>query len=183
MAEFPLLRVALKDGRTVSIRHAIGSDVPRLQKFVEAYMLDGEGQTLEHDEFKVTMERQWQRLTDSLKNPKEILLLAEFDGNLVGKIDFQINKSKRSAHTGEFGMAVLEKWRNSGIGTALLQALLDWAQSNQFIEKINLHVLSSNNRAIALYRKFGFSEEGRQMREIKYADGSYLDNIAMARFV
>lgn len=71
MAEFPLLRVALKDGRTVSIRHAIGSDVPRLQKFVEAYMLDGEGQTLEHDEFKVTMERQWQRLTDSLKNPKE----------------------------------------------------------------------------------------------------------------
>lgn len=183
MAEFPAVKHILKNGSTISLRHAIGSDVPGLQKFVEAYMLDGEGQMLDHDEFRITVERQWERLTAMLLNPAELLLLAEFQGNLVGKIDFHRGRRRRTAHCGEFGLAVTKSWRGQGIGSLLLNSLITWAEPNEHIEKINLHVLSTNERAINLYKKFGFTEEGRRCKDIKFEDGSYADDIAMARFV
>jgi RimJ/RimL family protein N-acetyltransferase len=37
-----------------------------------------------------------------------------------------------------------------------------------------------NTRAIALYRDFGFVEEGRLRRRVRTADGEFLDDVAMA---
>jgi hypothetical protein len=54
---------------------------------------------------------------------------------------------------------------------------------NSEIEKINLRVLCSNERAIGIYKKFGFVEEGHCVSEIKYEDGTYVDELLMARFV
>jgi RimJ/RimL family protein N-acetyltransferase len=42
-------------------------------------------------------------------------------------------------------------------------------------------VFAHNARAVALYRKFGFEEEGRRLREYRFADGSWRDDILMAR--
>lgn len=48
------------------------------------------------------------------------------------------------------------------------------------LEKLNLLVLASNDRAISFYKKFGFVEEGRKIREVKIRDGHYDDNILMS---
>ena len=62
-----------------------------------------------------------------------------------------------------------------GVGSALLQALLDWAEDNPHIEKVSLAVFSNNRLGSALYDKFGFLEEGRRVREIKLNDDQYVD--------
>jgi ribosomal protein S18 acetylase RimI-like enzyme len=51
------------------------------------------------------------------------------------------------------------------------------------LEKIKLSVIATNERAIGLYKRFGFQEEGRRLRELKYSNGSYADTILMARIV
>jgi ribosomal protein S18 acetylase RimI-like enzyme len=40
-----------------------------------------------------------------------------------------------------------------------------------------------NDAAIALYRKHGFAEEGRRVREIKLGPGRYTDDLVMYRLV
>ena len=74
-------------------------------------------------------------------------------------------------------------WRGQGIGTALVDAMVSWAISNPRIDKITLDVLASNEGAIHVYSKFGFVEEGRKLKAIKFEDGTYTDDVQMARFV
>jgi RimJ/RimL family protein N-acetyltransferase len=45
------------------------------------------------------------------------------------------------------------------VGTALLQALLEWAESSPVIEKVCLDVFATNEPAIRLYKNLGFIEE------------------------
>ena len=50
------------------------------------------------------------------------------------------------------------------------------------IEKIELQVFASNRPARALYRKFGFRQEGRRVRGRKL-DGKYDDVILMGKLL
>ena len=68
-------------------------------------------------------------------------------------------------------MSISKNYRGIGIGKALLKALLDWAKENPLIEKVSLGVLSTNQRAISLYKQMGFLEEGRLIKEYKLNHG------------
>ena len=57
--------------------------------------------------------------------------------------------------------------RRRGIATALVRAMLDWAEKNGAFH-FSLEVRASNSAAIALYRQLGLREEGRRLRY--YAD-------------
>jgi RimJ/RimL family protein N-acetyltransferase len=64
-----------------------------------------------------------------------------------------------------------------------MQTLIEWAEAHPGIEKLTLGVFATNTRAIALYRKLGFAEEGRQPREVKFGPDDYVDLLLMYRFV
>jgi RimJ/RimL family protein N-acetyltransferase len=70
-----------------------------------------------------------------------------------------------------------------GIGEALLRALLEWSANEPELERVELSVFAHNQRALNLYRKLGFEEEGRALRAFKLADGSYYDDVQMVRWV
>ena len=69
-----------------------------------------------------------------------------------------------------------------GVGSALLQGLIDCADASLGLRRIDLTVFSDNASAIALYRKFGFVEEGRS-RGFALRDGVLADVLHMARLV
>lgn len=80
-------------------------------------------------------------------------------------------------------MGILKEWRSQGIGSALLEGLIGWAKSAPQIEKIGLQVLANNERAIGLYKKFGFQQEGYSPKEVKIGPNEYLDYLHMGLFV
>lgn len=69
-----------------------------------------------------------------------------------------------------------------GIGTALMSELMAWARANAKVGKVELLVRSTNRRAIALYRRFGFVQEGRFIGRVKLPNGRLVDDVAMAWF-
>jgi L-amino acid N-acyltransferase YncA len=81
---------------------------------------------------------------------------------------------------GEFGMLVDRDWRGAGVGSALVQAAIDLARG-QGLHKLCLEVFPHNTAAIALYRKFGFTEEGRRVAQYRRASGELWDSIVMGR--
>ena len=79
---------------------------------------------------------------------------------------------------GEIGMAVAREWRGRGVGSALLAAAIEWAREGG-LHKLSLSVFPHNAAAIALYRKFGFVEEGRRVKHYRRANGELWDALDM----
>ncbi|MCZ6672615.1 MAG: GNAT family protein [Verrucomicrobia bacterium] len=70
-----------------------------------------------------------------------------------------------------------QEW-GKGLGTRVTQAVLDFGFIHLNLQRIYLYVLCSNLRAIAVYRKLGFQEEG-VLRRHQYRDGEYQDVMVM----
>ena len=100
------------------------------------------------------------------------------DGQVVGWCDIVRDERPGMTHIGHLGIGLLPEYRGQKIGPRLLAATIADA-FQKGITRIELEVFASNTRAIALYRKTGFVEEGRK-RNARFVDGVYDDNICMA---
>jgi len=83
---------------------------------------------------------------------------------------------------GEIAMFVAAEARSRGIGTALVGAAIGWAKARP-LHKLTLSVFPQNHRAIGLYRKLGFVEEGYHPRQIRRANGELWDLIDMGLMI
>lgn len=79
----------------------------------------------------------------------------------------------------DLGMLVAQGWRSRGVGSALLEHGLDWAGQQPAAHKVSLYVWPHNERAIGLYRKYGFVQEGVLRRHYRRRDGELWDAIVM----
>ena len=109
----------------------------------------------------------------------DVALVALIDGRVVGQLGFNRFEGRRS-HAGAFGMAVHDDFVGRGVGTALMQALIDQADKWLGLKRLELTVFADNARAIALYERFGFEREGT-LRAYAFRDGALIDALAMAR--
>jgi putative acetyltransferase len=112
-------------------------------------------------------------------NANATRLVAVIDGKAIGMI-FLAREENRRSHVGSIGMAVHDAYAGRGVGTALMQAVVDLAERWWNVRRLELSVYADNDRAISLYERFGFEREGL-MRAYAWRDGEYVDSIAMAR--
>jgi RimJ/RimL family protein N-acetyltransferase len=111
----------------------------------------------------------------------EVHLLAFRGPRLVGHLTIERDRHPVTRHVGSLAIAVAADERGRGIGRRLMRAGLDWAR-DVGIEKVVLSVYPHNEAAIALYRSFGFVEEGRLARHSRKSYG-YEDEILMAVWI
>jgi len=99
-----------------------------------------------------------------------------FDGEeLIGTVTvLQDNRAKTRHRADIFAMYVTPKKQGVGIGKALMEAAITKVKNIEEIEKINLTVTSSNEKAKRLYNKLGFKTFGLEEKAIK-VDGVYFD--------
>ena len=86
----------------------------------------------------------------------------------------------RRRHVGQIGMGVRDDWQGKGVGSALMQAMIDLADKWLNLSRLELEVYTDNEAAIHLYKKFGFVTEGTH-HQFAYRDGVFVDVHAMAR--
>jgi len=119
------------------------------------------------------------RIADSQQD--DYLLVAEVDGRVIGNAGLHAtSRSPRRRHAGSIGMSVIDQFQGKGVGSALMTAILDIADNWLNYRRLELTVYTDNERAIELYRKFGFEMEGT-LREYSYRNGEYVDAYTMAR--
>lgn len=101
-------------------------------------------------------------------------VVAVSGGQVVGMLQVKANRHG----FGEIGMLVDRGWRGRGAGSALVAAAIGLAH-DQSLHKLSLEVFAHNTAAIALYRKCGFVEEGRRIKQYRRASGELWDSIIM----
>ena len=130
-----------------------------------------------------TSEEVWsQRLADTATPGKvDLSLVAEIGGEVVGNAGLHpVALALRRRHCAGLGIGVASAAQGRGVGKALMQALCDYADDWGQILRIELSVFTDNERAIALYRRFGFQLEGTH-RGYALRNGRYVDVHSMAR--
>jgi RimJ/RimL family protein N-acetyltransferase len=130
-------------------------------------------------EFTLTLEEERETIRDYAESPNSVFLVAENAGEIIGSLNLRGGRRAALRHAATLGITVRRDWRGQGVGTALMQAALDWARPNPIVTRIELLVYLRNTGAIRLYERFGFEVEGRRRRAI-YQDGEYLDELGMA---
>jgi len=164
--------------KKISIRRARPDDAAAIAAIMDEPVVYGNLMQMPY----ASEEVQRARIADSLAPGKtDLLLIAERDGKIVGSAGMHATgPSVRRRHVVVIGLSVVAAAQRQGVGTALLQALCEYADRWLGVLRIELTVYVDNAAAIALYRKFGFETEGRH-RGYALRDGRYVDAFAMAR--
>jgi RimJ/RimL family protein N-acetyltransferase len=168
----------LRDGQLLILREAMPDDAERLLAYIEQIAGESDNITRGPGEFAMTVEQEREFLQASAASLTSLYLVAEIKGEIAGALSFRGGDRPRLRHAGEFGISVLKKYWNLGIGRHLLAYLIDWAKGTRVIRKIDLLVRTDNYPAIHLYEKFGFVREGRITRHM-YIHGEFIDCYAM----
>jgi RimJ/RimL family protein N-acetyltransferase len=99
------------------------------------------------------------------------------DGVLVGF--GYLNSIDWFARNAEFGILIGARERQGrGLAEETLRLITGYAFETLNLHKIYLRVVAFNERALTLYSRFGFIEEGRQ-REQAFQRGAYHDVVLM----
>lgn len=112
-----------------------------------------------------------------------LVLFAEIDGKLVGTMNTHIDGFLKMRHVAYlYGVYVNSNYRGKGVGKKLLEGILEWIGSHPEIIKISLDVTTTQQAAIALYKKFGFEIIGEFKKEL-FVKGKFYDVYEMEKYL
>ena len=171
--------VPLKDGRTCLLRPVRAEDAKAMIDYLRTVAAETPFLLRYEDEITFTVEKEAALLQSKREHPREVMMTAEVAGVLAGNCSI-VSKGelRRVRHRCGLGIALKKAYWNLGIGSAMMAYVLSLAKDMGY-EQVELTVVEGNSCARHLYKKFGFKETGRNIRALKYDDGSYRDEYCM----
>lgn len=175
--------VTLKDGRTCILRPVEVKDAEAMIEYLRIASSETPFLLRNEDEVTYTVEAEEQLLENKRNHPREIMMVAEVEGMIAGNCGIVSHGNlRRIYHRCGFAIALKEAYWNLGIGTAMMDYAFALAKEMGY-EQAELEVVDGNSRAKSLYERFGFKETGKNLRALKYDDGSYRDEYRMVKFL
>jgi len=174
--------VQLRNGEILNIRQASVHDAETVIKFVKAIGDETNNLTFSGSEFTNTIEEEEAILRDHAEKENQIFVLAFIDGEIAGQMNARASHKPRLRHACEIGISTRKHHWGKGVATEVLTYLIEWAQANPIIRKINLKANVSNKKAIALYERMGFQHEGVHKRDF-YLHGEFEDSVSMGLII
>lgn len=107
--------------------------------------------------------------------------VAEENGKVIGLGILMNHGNLRKKHVGVITLMVNSDNQNKGVGSLLMDKLINLSESLNII-RLELCVFRDNYKAINLYKKFGFKEEGIKIKSA-LKNGEYIDEVMMARII
>lgn len=131
-----------------------------------------------------TVAEECQHMHPYLESPNSNIMLAQtLDGRLIGMAYVAGGSLDVTRHMADIHrVAIHRDFRGMGLGEALMCAVIDWAQANAMLKRLELELFVGNKRALNLYRKLGFVVQGRRNRSY-FINDEYIDVYMMMRFV
>jgi len=162
-------------GRIVIIRPARTSDAAEIARRMARVVK--EGIYLEEEPDTLPTDREQEQEIRKIREDGGLYAVAEVDGKIAGVALLRRGPLEMNRHVAKFRMWLVPGYRGLGLGKKLMEYVIDGARARG-VEKISLDVFSNNERAIGLYKKFGFRVEGRLKRQY-VLEGRYVDEIVM----
>ena len=157
----------------ISYRTAVPSDAAQLLEYLKQVGGETDNLTFGADGIPYTVEQEAALLERIASSPRNRFFLALDGEKIVGNAVVDGFGNPRFRHRVTLAITVLRDYWGQGIGTGLMERMLSFAREIG-AEMASLEVRSDNERAKALYRKFGFQSFGTFPRYFKI-NGQYFD--------
>jgi phosphinothricin acetyltransferase len=158
-----------------AIRDATPADVAAIQAIYAHHVLHGLASFEEVAPTVDEMRKRFQAIVDSGKP----YIVAELDGVVAG-YGYVSAYRTRSAYrfTLENSIYIDERHRGRGVGSALLQALVERCRGGPWRQMIAIIGDSANAASIGLHRKAGFRQVG-VLERVGFKHGRWVDSVLM----
>ncbi|KRN27662.1 hypothetical protein IV38_GL001874 [Lactobacillus selangorensis] len=166
----------------ITIREAVPDDAAALLKVFEQLNQETNFVVLTPSELKLTPETEAMELADLYDSDNNALFVALAGSQIIGLVRMTADLDVHTGHIGDLGIAVLKDYWHCGIGTALMETIMDWAEHSP-LARLELTVQRRNNRAIALYERFGFETEALMERGYYDETDGYLPILLMSKLI
>ena len=173
---------SLKSGEQVTIRVPELSDTQAVLDLKRNYIKNTSTLPFTLEEYPNDLEKESALIESYEKSENSIFLIAEINGEFIGNIDLTGSKRSKMNHTGMIGMGINEQWRNQGLGSILIQSVINWAKTKSAIQIIWLDVYATNEIGYSLYKKMGFQVSGIIKGFFREGD-TYIDKIQMYQHI
>lgn len=178
------MQYLLSNGQYLRIRKATVEDAAALLTMFRQVVTESDNlMTTPQEAQSLTVEQEKEFIASYHRNPHQLFLLSEVDGILAGTLSVTQAKLKKQAHVGEFGIVILRQYWNMGIARRMMNVMQQWVERHPVIRYLHLSVLATNEKAIHLYRNFGFQEEGLKPRAVRSPEGFFQDMLLMGKWV
>jgi len=164
-----------------TIREAVAEDAESYNHFMRQIADEpNNGVTFHAGEFTDTIEDTQKRLTTMHEKENCVIFVAVDESNqVIGECSGFASDRIARHHCVGLGITVSADHRRQGIGTALMQAIIAWAEANPTVYRLDLEVYTSNIRALNMYLKLGFVLEGTRRKAYR-KHGQFKDAYMMA---
>lgn len=135
---------------------------------------------LEPDERNTSKEHIEKMIEMFIKQENSTILVAENNGSLIGHILAKGGTANRNRHSATIVIGILQEATGQGLGKILFSELEKWARHHH-IKRLELSVMTHNERAFQLYKNVGFEIEGTKRHSLlvydKYVDEYYMSKL------
>jgi ribosomal protein S18 acetylase RimI-like enzyme len=115
------------------------------------------------------------------KSPGHEVFVAEQDGKVLGTYYMRANQQGGGSHVANCGYMTAQEATGRGVARAMCAHSLEHARARGFRAMQFNFVASSNERAIALWRTFGFEIVGRLAEAFEHPRLGLVDALVMYR--
>jgi L-amino acid N-acyltransferase YncA len=170
--------VSLEDGLSVTLRPLLKGD--------EAALLEYFGSLPPEDRLclkeDVTDPKVIENWIYELDYDTVLPLIALHNGNIVGDATLHFNPIGWTKHQGEVRLTTSTRYRVRGLGTILVQNLIDIA-TRLGLEQINIEIPPVLDKAFYLFEKMGFKEVANLKGFVKDLEGKESDLVLMVKYL
>lgn len=168
-------------GHPVRIREADSEDATALLALKHALDHETSFMLLEPGERTTTETELAEQLRRAADEANSVVLVADVSGELAGYVEATGGAVRRNRHTAHVVIGVRQGFAGRGIGGMLLEALERWARENG-VRRLELTVMTHNERAVGLYTKLGYRVEGTRKAAL-LVDDRLVDELWMAKLL
>jgi RimJ/RimL family protein N-acetyltransferase len=171
----------LKSRRMTVVRPVEEGDVAALLEAQLAIDAESRFMMFEPGERPRDLEDKRRSLTETLAPRNATLLVAVEGPRIIGFAEARGGAYRRNAHAAEIVLGVQADRRGRGVGGRLLAELERWAVARGIV-RLELTVMTPNERARRLYERHGFVVEGTKRLALR-VDGGLVDELLMAKIL
>lgn len=173
-----LRKCITKIGKEVVIRTPNADDAKDMITYFNTVGGESENLMFGKNEFKLSIDQEKEYIKSINEELTSRIVLVTFEDKIIGVGQAVSERRKRVKHNSSLSLSVKKEHWSDGVGTLIMEELIDFAINNGITKNINLSVNSENYRGIGLYKKFNFIEVGTHKNNIQI-DGKYYDELLM----
>ena len=166
-------QVQLKNGEMCTLRSPDREDAQEILNHMITTSDETDNMMRYCDEITTTVEEEKEYLGGIEASRNAIMVSAVIDGKIVANAGINpVHECEKCRHRADLGISIQRDYWGLGLGTHIMTAIFEAARQAGYAQ-IELSVVTDNERAISLYKKFGFQIFGTNEKAFRSRSGKY----------